>query len=570
MIPASWRAGLAAAAALAVAAPLAGQTNAPVPPGQNAGPSRLPVTLNGGATVNSELYAVSGIPARRPGQTWQVSMSPELSLFGQFSMGLSVLLSSQGSDLRQNMSRLGLNPRYRWLTLHLGDFTRSYSSYTLQGTQLSGAGLDLDPGMLHLSAQGGTSQRTVAAGPAGTPGLAYRRSLYAASAALGREGGSLFGITLLKAKDDLSSLAVAQADTTLLDTIPVALRPRIETRPQENLVLGTRGQLRAFRGHFALKGEAAAALITRDLESPDANPQAVGGGSTLNTLMPLQLSTSGDYSWHLQSDANLGAATLHGGYEYVGPGYTSLGLAYLINDRRAYEMGGTLRSLANHLVLQGQYQHQNDNLLHQKSATMNRDAVVGSAMLLAGRSVSTTVTVMNNVIANDASVDTFALDNHTFALTAATSVQSKLLGNATTWSVSYALQRVSDANVITRIPQVTVHNLAGSVQVQLSRAVSLTPTASLAVTQNAEAGTQRNVYVGFRGQARAGALRSSASVTQTFSGGRHVFGLLARMDYPLWWDARLTLQARHTRYGAIGAQPAFQESFATMSLARSF
>ena len=537
---------------------------------QDAKSSHQPVGVTGGLTMGSELYGVDGIPARRPGSTWNVAMTPQLSLFGEFNVGVDVLLSSEGSELRQNMSRLGLDPHYRWVTLHVGDFTRGYSTYTLQGTQLRGGGIDLDPGIFHFSVQGGLSQRTVAAGPAGTPGLAYQRDLYAASIGLGRDGATFFHITALKARDDVSSLALAQADTTLLDTIPIALRPRIETRPQENFVIGADGQLRAFHSHLVLKGEAASALITRDLDSPAANPDAVSAGGTLNSLVPLQLSTSGDYSWHLQGDATIGTATLHGGYEYVGPGYTSLGLAYLINDKRVFEAGGTLRSLANHLVLQGQYQHQNDNLLDQKTTTTNRDALVGSAMVLFGRRASATITAMSNVIANDATVDTFYLNNHTFALTTALSLQSSLLGKATTYSLSYALQHVSDANIITRIPDISVHNVSASVQLQMSRAISIAPTASLAITNNADTATQTNVYFGFRGQARAGRLRTSASVTQTFSGGRHVFGLQAQLDYPIVWGSRLTFQARHTRYGAIGAQPAFEESFATMSLARSF
>jgi hypothetical protein len=572
MTVASRCAWLSAAVLVAHVAAAAAQDAGPVAPPGSAAPAaaRLPVTMSGGLTIGSELYTVNGIPARRPGQTWQVVMSPELSLFGQFDVGLSVLLSSEGSELRQNMSQLGLNPRFGWATLHLGDFTRSYSSYTLQGTQLRGVGLDLNPGILRVSFQGGTSQRTVAAGPAGTAGLAYRRHLYAASLGVGRDGGSFLDFTVVKAKDDVSSLATALADTTLLDTIPVALRPRIETRPQENLVLGSQGQIRLLRDRVSVKGEAAFALITRDLESPQANPSPVPAGNTLDGLMPLQLSTSGDYAWHLQADGAFGAASLHGGYEYVGAGYTSLGLAYLINDRRAVDLGGSVRLLRSHLVLQGQYQHQNDNLLHQKLTTTDRDAVVGSAMLLLGRSVSTSLTIMSTVIANDATVDTFVVNSHTFALTTATSLQAHLLGWAATYSVSYALQHASDANPITRIPDVTVHNLSASVQVRLSGAVSVAPTASLAVTRNAAAPTQSNVYLGFRGNARTGRLRTSASVTQTFSSGRRVFGLLGQADYPLPWDARLSFQARHTRYGAIGAQPAFQESFATLSLTRSF
>jgi len=558
--------GLAVCALATVAA----AQEVPVAPSPAASAASFPVTLTGGVTMGSELYAVNGIAARRPGATWQLAMAPELSFFGQFQVGVTVLLSSDGSQLRQNMSQLGINPRFGWATLHLGDFTRNYSSYTLEGTQLRGAGLDLAPGIFHFSVQGGVSQRTVEPGPAGTPGLAYKRHLYAASLGVGREGADFLNLTLVKAKDDASSLSAALADTTLLDTIPVALRPRVETRPQENLVLGSDGQVRLARDRVTIKGEAAFALITRDLDSPAAKAGAVPVAGALDGLMPLQLSTSGDYAWHLESDANLGLASVQAGYEYVGAGYTSLGLPYLINDKRAYDLGGSLRLLQSHLVLLGQYQHQNDNLLGQKAATTDRDALVGSATLLLGRRVSTSITAMSNVLSNDATVDTFIVNSHTFALATSMTLQAGLLGLPASYSVSYALQRASDANPVTRIPDVTVHNLSTSVQVRVSRAVSLTPTASLAVTSSAAAPTQSNVYLGFRGQARMGSLRGSASVTQTFSSGRHVFGLVAQADYPLMWGARLSFQARHTRYGAIGAQPAFQESFADLSLARSF
>src|SRR5882672_10529973 len=100
-----------------------------------------------------ELYGVRGIQSRRPGQSWRVSMSPQMTLFGEFSVGLSMLLSSEGSDFRQNISQLGLNPRYKWATLHLGDFSQNYSSYTVEGTRIRGAGLDLRPGILRFSVQ---------------------------------------------------------------------------------------------------------------------------------------------------------------------------------------------------------------------------------------------------------------------------------------------------------------------------------------------------------------------------------------------------------------------------------
>lgn len=529
--------------------------------------SYFPARFTGEMTLTEELYGVNGIPSRRPGESWQVGMSPDLLLFGEVNVGVNVLLSSEGSQFRQNIGQLGLNPRIGWATFHLGDFTQNYSGYTVQGTQVRGAGVDLRPGLLRVSVQGGQSQRTVSGG---LGDFAFKRNLFAASVGVGRESGSFVDVMIVKSKDDASSLSAALTDTTLLDTIPPALRPKVETRPQENLVLGTRGQVQFWQSRVTVKAEAAGALTTADLSSPLVKPGSVTAGGFLNSLIPLRLSTSGDYAYHLEADANLGQASVRGGYEYVGAGYTSLGLAYLINDRRALDLGGTVRLLQGQLTLQGQYQHQNDNLLHQKAATTDRDALMGTASLLLGRSVTLSVTAMNNVIANDATVDTFQIDNRSFALSTNAAIQSRLFGHPSTISLSYALQHTSDDNIITQIPGVTVHNLATSVQIPLSRAFSVAPTASLALIENTGAATQRNIYLGARAQYRTGALHTSGALTQTFSSGRHVFGLTGQADYPLFWDSRLSFQARHTRYSAIGNQPAFQESFMTLSLARSF
>lgn len=527
----------------------------------------FPAQFTGEMTLTEQIYGVHGIASRRPGESWQVGMNPNLLVFGEFSVGVNVLLSSEGSQFRQNIGQLGLNPRVGWATFHLGDFTDNYSGYTVQGTQVRGAGVDLRPGFLRISVQGGQSQRTVSGG---LGDFAYKRNLFAASVGVGQESGSFVDLMIVKSKDDAASLGTLVTDTLLLDTIPPALRPKVETRPQENLVVGTRGQIHLLQSRVTLKAEAAGALTTGDQSSPLVNPGSVSSGSLLNGLMPLRLSTSGDYAYHLQADANLGQASIRGGYEYVGAGYQSLGLAYLINDRRALDLGGSVRLLRGQLTLQGQYQHQNDNLLHQKAATTDRNAVLGTASLLLGRTVTLSVTAMDNVIANDASVDTFKIDNHSLALSTNAAIQARLFGRPSTISLSYALQHTAAANLITQIPGVTVHNLATSVQIPLTKAFSVAPTASLAIIRNTGSATQENIYLGARAQYRTGALRTSGALTQTFSNGRHVFGLSGQADYPLFWDARASLQARHTRYGAIGNQPAFQESFLIMSLARSF
>lgn len=569
---------MSAAAHRAVAQAVAGDTPGATPAATTASGGSaaqtgrtfgLPFRVSGEASSSAEAYQAQGIDSRRPGGTWNMTMTPQVTFFNEFSIGVNVLLSSQGSQTRQEMSQLGINPRYRWATFHVGDFAQSYSDYTIEGTRLRGGGVDLRPrgGALRFSVQGGRSQRVVAAG-AGN--MAYRRSLAAASVGVGKEGASSIDFTVLRARDDPKSLAPALADTTLLDTIPVALRPRIETRPQDNLVLGTKASLGLFQHRVFITGQAAGALITRDVESPDATAQSVSGGSTYGSLLPLKLSTSGDYAYRVEAGGDFSHGGLTAGYEYVGAGYTSLGLAYLINDKRAYTLGGNLRLLGNHLSLQTQYQHQNDNLLGQKIATTNRDALTATAIIVGGGRFSQSVTAIVNTIANDAAVDTFRVDNHALALMTSSMVNATLFGHPAPISLSYALQRTADANEVAQIPQITVHNLSTAVQIPVFGTFSLSPTASLALTESSKAATQRNTYFGFRGQARSRNVHASFSATQTFSNARGVFGVNGQLSYTAPLGARLTFQARHTRYGAIGNRPAFQESFVTVGLARSF
>lgn len=528
---------------------------------------RLPVRMSGDIVVSSDLYGAAGIQARRPGSSWRASLTPQLTFLGEFTVGLDILLSSEGNQLRQNMSQFGLNPRYKWVTLHIGDFGRGYSSYSVQGMRVRGAGLDLRPGIFRLSVQGGQVQRAVAAGAGG---MAYQRNLYAASIGVGREQSSFIDFIVVKTKDDPSSLSQALQDTTLLDTIPVALRPRYDTRPQENVVLATQGQLLLFSRRLSVKGEFASAVITRDVQSPAANGDSVPGGGVLGGLVPLTLSTSADYAWKLDGSYTLGSAALRAGYEYVGPGFTSLGLAYVINDRRAYTLGGNVRLLGNRLSLQGQVQHQNDNLLGQKATTTGRDALVASAAMMFSRSVTATLTAMSSAIANNAAVDTFVVDNRSFALTANTAVQHQLFGRQASLSFAYALQHSADGNVVTQIPDVTVHNASTSLQVTVAPGFSVAPSLSLALTQSAAAPTQRNVYVGVRANARFGQVRTSFSASQNYSSARGVFAVTGQLSYTLPWESRFVLQLRHNRYSAIGNHPAFRESFATTTVSRSF
>jgi len=547
--------------------PARAQAPGDTPAAGGSGPS-LPVRLSGDVSSYGELYGAAGIAARRPGETYRLSMSSQLTFFGSFSLGLSVLASSEGSETRQSMSQFGLNPRLGWATLHLGDFSQNLSAYTVQGTRVRGAGFDLRPGILRLSFQAGQLQRTVQGGGAGN--LAYKRNLVAGLIGLGREQSSFLDLLVLRAKDDPSSLTTALADTLLLDTIPPELRPRYDVRPQENLVVGSRGQAVLFGRRLQLTGEGAVAVINRDLDAPAADPSSAAGANALGGLVPVTLATSRDYALKLDGAYTGGAGSLRVGYEYVGPGFTSMGLAYEIGDRRTISGSGDLRLAGGRVMLQGQVQHQTDNLAHQRAYTTSRNALTGSVAILFTRDLMTSFTAMVNTILNDATVDTFVVDNRALALTASAAWQTELAGMRTGLNLAWAYQRTSDANVVTRIPLVSVQNVSAGLQVAVSRALTLSPSLSFASTSTAGAASQQNVFVGLRAQGRFGSVRPSLAFARTYSGSRAVTTLTGQASWALPLGTRLTLQGRHARYDAVGTRPAFNESVLTLTVGRSF
>ena len=532
---------------------------------------RNALRLSGSASMTSEFYRAHGTEARRPGAAWRMSLSPQASLFGGLSMGLDLLLSSEGSDVRQNINQVGLHPGWSWGRLHLGDFSETVSEYTMQGTRVRGAGIDLTPGILRFSVQGGRAQRAIAAG---ADAAVYKRNIIAGRLGLGGDDGTFVELQLLRAKDDPNSIesVLVVVDTLLVDTIPDALRPEYATTPQDNLVAGLAGQLSLFRRALQIRAEGAAGLTSRDVRSREIDADSVDIPGFMEAIFPTRISSHADYAYRVDGTLALRALNLRGGYEYLGAGYTSLGLPYLMNDRRSYDVGGSLRLLQNRVQLQAQYGHQNNNLLGQKLETTQRNTASVNLMTRWSARLTTTVGVLQNLVANDAAVDTFVVNNQSRALTATVFVQQDLFGRPGVFSIAYAVHQTEDANLVVPVPDVQMHNITTSVQVPISAQISVAPAVSAVLTQLQGGESQRNIYVGFRGNGRFldGRLRASSNVSRTFSNGREIFGAMANLSFPLPLGTTLALQARHNRYSAFGQRDGFQESFGGLTLSRSF
>lgn len=532
-----------------------------------------PLVLGGQATVTSDLYHSSGIDARRPGSAWQMSLSPRLSLFRAVTLDVDALLSSDQSHLRQDINHVGLKPSWSWGALHVGDFNRDYSPYILQGTRVRGGGLDLFTDRLRFSVQGGRLQRMVSGG---LDGPVYRRNMIAASIGAGREMGTHLNLSLISARDDISRQnELIVRDTLLVDTLHVDLRPQVDTRPQENLAVGLDGQLVLFERLLTVRGAAAVSLFTRDLLADSVefrDGDIPGGAGWITDRHQPRLSTSLDYAYEVEGALALSALRLRGGYEEVGPGYASLGLPYLINDRRSYHINAVTQIWEGRLALQGQYRSQANNLVSQKLNTVDRNTANASITARLSQAVATTVTGLLMTVGNDAPGDSARLDTRSVAVTANTAVQSETFGRASTFGIGYSFQQTTDGNILSPVPSVTSQNVTGSLQIAITPAIGIAPSISGAVTQGAGIEKQHNILYGFRGNGRFldGNLRTTANINHTISHGRQVTGAQVQASYPVWWGTDLSFQARHNRYSAFGNRPEFQESFVTTSISRSF
>lgn len=527
------------------------------------GSSWLARRLGGQAQVFSEMYGISGMERRRPGSTWRIVATPRLGIIGGTEVGLDLLLSSEGNEARQSINQVAFEPNWGWGQLHLGDFSKDYSPYTMSGLRIRGAGVDIERWGVRASLQGGRSAALITA----ADGPQYRRSVIAAAVGIGTIGQRSLDLRLLRAQDALIPDETPVFDTLGLDTLPADLRPQQRTRPQENIVAALGGTLRFFDRKLALKGEVAGALLTRDLTSPAVNGDSVD--SPLGGIGTLRTSSLGDAAYTLDAQYAGRGFGLRGGYEAIGAGFTSLGLAYLINDRRSWNAGGDVRLIGGRMQLQGRFQRQENNLQSQKVATTTRDVLTGTATVRLPADLTVSLVALLAAAGNAETNDTLLVDNRTSTMNLSLSKPWRFVGRGANASLAYSVQSTEDLNPVRLTPKVSVQTANLALSVPLLSWLSAAPAVSAVLPDGQTEG--ENVLGSLRlsviGRQR---MTASAQFTQTFVSARQVTTASAQWGWQLPGAIQFMLQARYMNFGALGIRPAFSERFLTTTLGRSF
>jgi hypothetical protein len=336
-----------------------------------------PVKLSGSANLYGEYGWVSGDSLVTPRPELRFNLTPSLSFWG-CPLSLDILLSTQENNLRQQLDkyRFFLHPS-EWLSgmanppnfalaikgVELGSCNPSWSPYTLSGTPLLGGAFELNPWYVYLAGAAGRTQRAVQVSDS-TDG-AYSRMLYSGKFGFGKKERTHFYLTGLYTTEDTASLRNNMRPYPD-DTVPPPDSFEV-VRPKENYVLGAEFNLNLWKGAFTLASEVTGSELTRDKRMPVADsflPKSVPRWVT-NTFKP-RFSSSFDYAWKVRPALNVLETKLNGQFEFVGPGYQSLGAPNLRNDNLTLG-GGIERDFFDRSVsLSASYSTERDNLLAVK------------------------------------------------------------------------------------------------------------------------------------------------------------------------------------------------------------
>ena len=305
---------------------------------------KKPLKISGSISARATLFSSQPSEARQS-FTYQLTGSVNLSLYELLNIPLSFNLNNYGANFSYPSlpNRLSLHPSYKWAKAHIGDVSMSFGSYTLNGHQFTGLGVELSPGRWQVSAMAGRLLKRVDADP-NIPSLqvGYERWGYGLKT---RYEGSTFALggTVFAARDRDGRISFD------IDALGIY--------PKGNIALGLEGSLSLIKD-LKLSLEYGLSRMQQDLRSAEVS-----------------------YYHALRADVSYSflGNTLGVGYERIDPGYATLGAYYFNNDYENLTLNYSRSFFDSKLSLALSGGLQRDDLMGQKQEHNKR--FVGSAQV---------------------------------------------------------------------------------------------------------------------------------------------------------------------------------------------
>ena len=313
-----------------------------------------PFSVNGGISINQIFYKSRGVTALRDPYTYFASGNINFSFYG-WSVPLTFGVSNGNTSFSQPFNRYALHPTWKWINLHAGYTSMSFSPYTVNGHIFLGTGVDLTPeGNWKVSALYGRFLKPVEADTARQTTPAFQRMGYAMKVSYNDEGNTA-DLIIFRATDDETSIARPP------DSLRIA--------PQENLVVSMAGSKRLFR-KLVVRGEMAASALTRDQRAEKTTSDHALAMSS--ALFQPRLSSAYYRAFKTSADYEHNGWVIGAGYERIDPGYQTLGAYYFNNDLENITINASGAMKEGKLNVAASAGVQHDNVDKAKISTMRR------------------------------------------------------------------------------------------------------------------------------------------------------------------------------------------------------
>ncbi len=331
---------------------------------------------------------------------------------------------------------------------------------------------------------------------------------------------------------------------------PGILMNAFAVTPQENLVVSADTKLSFFGSALTFGGEIDGNAYTRDMNA--APVDSIGLPKVLTGIYTPRSSSNADYAYNAQLGVNLQSFNAQLGYEYIGPGYTSLGVASLLPDQRQITLATMFRISLVAISINGA--HQNDNLLGQKSYTTNRNQLAGNISVPFSRQWTATLMSSYLDMTNNALSDTFRVAYSTMTIGMTHTLFFGVNSLLQTASLSYVFQTSADGNPMRQGDGMTSNSANLSLVFALSKNVSIMPAYSLNASKIGVAGSTSTQSYMISAQDRAfqNRLATSLSVGMSTVQTSNSVQLAVASTYGLTAADAITFSATQSFYHGTG------------------
>lgn len=352
-----------------------------------------------GEYINSDRYSIKNNLF-----LYSVGASLNCRIYG-VSVPFSLVYSNRKARFNQPFQRIGLSPKYKWITVHGGYRNVYFSDFTLAGRTVLGYGLVLTPGKWKIGWMQGKVQNVTTL--SSVENLEEKKPLFnrdIVAATIGYQGNeSSFSLNMLRGSDRYNKTS---ADSS---------QP-YRVYPEANFVISVNVKQK-IANFMHIEAEGAGSAYTRNLNSTN-EIVTLPAENLISKIIKVNASSQLNYALKAGIYFDFSNLSFSLNYKKILPDFKSMGAYFFETDIEEYAAYSTINLWKGRISLSGNIGVQKNNLTERRLQTSNRILAGGNARVKLFPNVQLMVNYTNNkidlvnVITDQLYLDSFNLQHN--------------------------------------------------------------------------------------------------------------------------------------------------------------